>query len=248
VDQSNVSARLMIGERTFAPSWPFTVLAGVSIITCVALGRWQWDRGVDRRAQWAAFQAPGAALPADSRDLAALPRFQRVALTGRYDVDHQFVLDNRTRDGRAGFEILTPLELSDARRVLVNRGWIPFSGYRERMPNVRFDAGERVSVHGRLGALPSPGLPRGRVGPRADGEWPKLVSFPSLEQLAEVYGHELEPRVVLLDPDAAHGYRRDWRAPGIEPARHFSYAVQWWAFAALAVVLWITLSFKRRRE
>jgi surfeit locus 1 family protein len=236
------------GERTFAPSWAMTALAGLSVLACVSLGRWQWERGVDRRAQWAEFRTPGAPLPADSRDLAALPRFQRVALTGRYDVDHQFVLDNRTRDGRAGFEVLTPLELGDGRRVLVNRGWIPFSGYRERMPEVRLEARDRVNVRGRLGELPAPGLPRGRAGPSAEGSWPKLVSFPSVEQLAKVYGHELEPKVVLLDPDAPHGYRRDWRAPGIEPARHFSYAVQWWAFAALAVVLWITLGFKRQRE
>jgi surfeit locus 1 family protein len=88
-------------------------------------------------------------------------------------------------------------------------------------------------------------LSRGRAAPAPGDAWPKLVSFPTLEQLANAYGQALEPRIVLLDPASPHGYQRDWRAPGVEPARHFSYAVQWWAFATLAIALWVILSFRR---
>jgi surfeit locus 1 family protein len=214
----------------------------------LALGRWQWDRGLERRTQWAQFAGPEPALAADSRDLASLPRFRRVALTGRYDVERQFLLDNRTRDGRAGFEVLTPLELADGRIVLVNRGWLPFSGYRDRLPEVAFAPPTREMVTGRLSDLPVAGLARGRAAPPPDAKWPKLASFPTFEQLERAYGRPLEKRVVLLDEQAARGYRRDWRPPGIEPGRHFSYAVQWWSFAALAAGLWIALSFRRGSE
>jgi surfeit locus 1 family protein len=51
---------------------------------------------------------------------------------------------------------------------------------------------------------------------------------------------------VLLDGGAPHGYAREWRPPGIEPRRHYSYAVQWWSFAVLTAVLWIVLALRRR--
>jgi len=45
-------------------------------------------------------------------------------------------------------------------------------------------------------------------------------------------------QAMLLDPDAPFGYTRDWPLPGLSPLRHFSYAIQWWSFALLALVVW----------
>jgi len=239
---------LRIGKRVFAPSWLPAVVVVAAVAAFVALGRWQWDRGIERRAQWSGFSAPGPALAAGSRDLGALPRFQRVTLTGRYDAARQFVLDNRSRAGRPGYEVLTPFRLEDGRTVLVNRGWLPFSGYRDRLPDVGLESEPTITISGRLDALPVAGLAAGRAAPGAGDDWPKLVSFPTLEELAAALGRKLEPRVVLLDEEAAHGYTRDWRPPGIEPGRHFSYAVQWWSFAALAVVLWMVMSFRQEKR
>jgi surfeit locus 1 family protein len=235
-----------VGGRRPATSWPLTLLAAVAIVTFVALGRWQWHRGVERDAQWEAFAVAGEALPAGARDLAALPRFERVTLTGRYDPGHQFLLENRSRNGRPGYEVLTPFVLADGRAVLVNRGWLPFSGYRDRLPQIGFDAPPSVRITGRLDNLPAAGLDTGRAGPQPGSLWPKLASFPTLKELAGALGRKLEPRIVLLDDGAPYGYAREWRPPGIEPSRHYSYAVQWWSFAALTALLWSILTFRRK--
>ncbi len=48
---------------------------------------------------------------------------------------HQFLLDNMTHAGRAGYEVLTPLLLDDGRVLLVNRGWLPLpDGRRDELP------------------------------------------------------------------------------------------------------------------
>ncbi|MEZ5459042.1 MAG: SURF1 family cytochrome oxidase biogenesis protein [Steroidobacteraceae bacterium] len=64
------------------------------------------------REQFAAGQGPAQAL--DARSLSDLSRFARVSVQGRWDGQRQFLLDNRTRDGRAGYEVLTPLRAGRA--------------------------------------------------------------------------------------------------------------------------------------
>jgi surfeit locus 1 family protein len=102
-----------------------------------------------------------------------------------------------------------------------------------------------LPLTGRLGALPTPGLASGAQPPAMDGPWPRLTSFPALADLSAARGEKLLAPVLLLDADSGPGYLRSWQPPGISPQRNFSYAVQWWAFAALALGLYIGLNVKR---
>lgn len=241
--------RIPLGGRVFAPSWIMTVLTIAVCVLFISLGRWQWERGKLREAQWEEFERGSEqAIPLGSRSLDELSRFQRVQLTGQYDVEHQTLLDNRSHAGRPGYEVLTPLRLPDGRTVLINRGWVPFTGLREQLPDIAFEPHETVTVTGRVDHLPVVGIATGRVAPAPGSTWPKVASFPTFEQLESVYGQKLEPRIVLLDADQPHGYVREWRPPGMEPERHISYAIQWWSFAALAAILWVVLSMRKVRE
>jgi len=49
----------------------------------------------------------------------------------------------------------------------------------------------------------------------------------------------------LLDPQMPNGYVREWSPPGMAPERHFSYAIQWWGFAAVLLVLYFGLNFRK---
>jgi surfeit locus 1 family protein len=238
--------RIPLGSRVFAPSWTFTTL---TVMLCVAfffLGRWQWHRGDLRQTEYDRFAA-GAdhIVPLGSKGVDAVLRFQRVSLIGRLDADHQFLLDNRSYQGRPGYEVLTPLERPNGRVVLVDRGWVPFSGLRERLPGVALKPHGTVTVVGRMDSLPSPGLSSGRAPPSPQAPWPKVTAFPSMAQLSSALGVPLEPGIVLLDPQEEDGYVRDWHPPGMEPIRHWSYAVQWWSFGVVLLVLWGGLSLRK---
>ncbi len=100
---------------------------------------------------------------------------------------------------------------------------------------------------GRLGVLPVAGLAAGRQPPANEGPWPRLTSFPQHAELEASLGTSLLPPVLLLDPDSGAGYLREWRPPGLAPERHFGYAMQWWMFAAAALVLFVVLNRKRNR-
>jgi surfeit locus 1 family protein len=222
------------------------VLSFGVVAAFASLGRWQWDRGQARELQRQEFERGAEqALPLGSRGLPEIPRFRKVAVTGIYDVRHQFLLDNRVRSGRAGYEVLTPLVLADGRTLLVDRGWLPSSGYRDRLPDVGFSPAQPESLIARVDELPSRGLARGTAAPDPAGQWPKVTSFPTTAELGAALGRAVEPRLLLLDPDASHGYLRDWQPPGLTPARHWAYAVQWWALAAAVVFLWGLMSLKR---
>ena len=236
-------APLLSSGKRFAPTPGFTLAALVLVAVFVRLGIWQWQRGEERAAAATRFaRGADAVLELGSRDLAEAPLYQRVGVEGELDAAHQFLLDNRTFEGRAGYEVLTPLVRPAAPALLVNRGWVPFTGSRARLPEVTLTAGGPLHLTGRVGALPSPGLASGRAAPAGTGSWPKVTSYPDMAQLAAALGRPLSARVLLLDPAAPFGYVRAWQAPGLPPLRHFSYAIQWWAFALATLILWALLS------
>src|SRR6267378_246575 len=154
-----MSRGLRLGRSVFAPSAGFTVATLLLCALFIRLGVWQWHKGI-----------------------------QRVSVTGRLDGAHQFLLDNRTHGGRAGYEVLTPLRRAEAAVLLIDRGWVPFSGTRARLPDISLEAAAPVTLSGRIAQLPSPGLASGRAAPDARAAWPKLTSYPSVAELGAALG------------------------------------------------------------
>ncbi|HZC87586.1 MAG TPA: SURF1 family protein, partial [Steroidobacteraceae bacterium] len=188
------------GKR-FAPALGFTLVALVLAALFVRLGTWQWQRGEERAAAATRF-ARGAdtVLELGTRDPGDTPLYQRIGIEGELDATHQFLLDNRTFEGRAGYEVLTPLLRASAPALLVDRGWVPFTGSRARLPDVTVTAGGPLHLTGRVAVLPSPGLASGRAAPARTGPWPKVTSYPDMAQLAAALGQPLSSRILLLDP------------------------------------------------
>ena len=56
----------------------------------------------------------------------------------------------------------------------------------------------------------------------------------------------LLPLMLLLDPDDAHGFVRDWQAVyGVTPDKHRAYALQWFTLAAVLLLIYIGVNSKR---
>ena len=211
----------------------------------VVLGRWQWHRGEAKEAVWAEYERHAASVPLGSRGFDRVDRFAPIEISGTFEPDHQFLLDNISHAGQPGYEVLTSFLLSDGRRVLVNRGWVPFTGYRDRLPDVSMKAVAPSTISGRVDELPSGGLASGHAAPDNQAIWPRVTSFPTHDELQASLGKTLEPRILLLDPQVPDGYVREWSPPGMPPSRHFSYAIQWWGFAAVLHVLYFGLNVRK---
>lgn len=232
----------MLAGRRFAPAPHWTLLALAGMALFIVLGRWQLGRADEKRELVAAFEAGSRGAIELPAGLAPLDRYQRATVAGRYDPSRQFLLDNMTHDGVPGLHVLTPLVRDDGSVVVVDRGFLPSRGRRSDLPDIPVDDAPR-RVSGRMDFLPRPAVELA-AGP-AYG-WPRLVSFPRVEDLAAALGSPVHAQVLLLDAGEADGFLRDWRPPGMSPDRHIGYAVQWFGLAATVFATWFILSFRKK--
>jgi len=225
---------------SFRPrAWAFAA-AAAACAAGIALGHWQAGRAEEKRALGArleqAFKAPPLELPdgkIDPRDYV----MKHVAARGRFADEHTVYLDNKLRHGRPGYEVVTPLRL-DGIYVLVNRGWVEAGRTRAVLPRVPAPAGE-VRVEG-LGLARLPHALE--LGEAAPGKVRQNVDLPALEKET---GLRFQPIVIAQHSPAAAGLTREWPRPDAGIEKHESYALQWYSLAALAVVLFVALSFRR---
>src|SRR5476649_1873377 len=132
-----------------------TLLTLAAVLGFAELGRWQWHRAAQKSALLAQFEAGGlGSVDLAGRAVSELPRYAQVHAEGHYDGQHQFVLDNISHEAHPGYEVLTPLQTTDGRVLIVNRGRVPLGANRSQLPEVRLDQMAPLSVAGRLDDLP----------------------------------------------------------------------------------------------
>jgi len=240
---------LRIGSREFAPrAWAAALtVAGVGLF--VSLGSWQVGRAHEKQALVESFRrgASTSVELAPGIDFDTLPRYQHVRAAGQYEPGRQVLIDNMpSQAGKPGYRVLTPLRRAGTQRLLlVDRGWVPLGESRELLPEVQVATSERL-VAGRLDGLPAPGVRVGEAATPGDTRWPRVLNFPRQADLEQALGEPVEARILLLDPAEPDGYERAWRpAMQFGPERHYGYAVQWFAFALAALVIFISLSLRR---
>ncbi|MFT5445422.1 MAG: surfeit locus 1 family protein [Gammaproteobacteria bacterium] len=218
------------------------------------LGAWQLERADFKTQLSEQAQKNNArpALPADEiLQQAATDSeswyFRSVKVTGQFDPVHQYLLDNRTFDGRAGYHVLSIFRYG-AHQLLVNRGWTPVGADRRVLPDIRIDD-QPVGLTGRLAPIPGSGLLLGDAG-YGQATWPKVVQRAELDSVQAQLGITLLPVVLLLDPEHPACLNCRWvAARGISADRHRGYAVQWFSLAVtFLVLLGITCFYGNRRR
>jgi surfeit locus 1 family protein len=127
--------------------------------------------------------------------------------------------------------------------VLVNRGWIPAGPDGGPTPAPVPDGAVRVTGEAHIPAPPALVLHGGADAARGWGQrWPYFT--PAL--YAAAAGHPVQPVVILQDPREPGGFVRSWPREIPKEGMHIGYAIQWFAFALIATVLWLRLSLERR--
>ena len=217
---------------------PTIVAAAMGISLFCSLGVWQLHRAEQKRALHGQF-LEAAKLPPVSLDALpsdTSPLWRQVQLSGTF-LDSTILLDNRVRGGQQGYEVFTAFQPEHGPAVLVNRGWLPAGASRAAWPVVDTPTGHRM-IEGRLAPVPSTGI---RLGGATQFEvlaahrW--RAQHLDDEGLRAALALPLRTYTVLLAQEAPDGFARQWQLPEADDGKHTAYAVQWFAFAAIALGL-----------
>ncbi len=225
-----------------AERWLLGVLALLGAGLTGSLGLWQLDRAQQKLAlqaeQQAAERLPvlgNAELPARAEP-AGVRRLAR--LRGRWLPEQQFWLDNRPHERRNGTLLLTPLQLEGRPELIwVQRGWQERAPGLHQVPPWPATPGGVVEVLGQLRPQASQVKAFG-----AESTGPLRQNLHLSASTAQL-GRPVLPWVLWqTGPDCAP-LRCDWPAPDSGVHKHWGYAAQWFALAALILGLYVWFQF-----
>jgi surfeit locus 1 family protein len=228
---------------------PLTILIVLLVALFLRLGTWQLARRAERlaanaeiiaRTEQPPLAVTGELLNPDEANL------RRATVRGVYDYSQEMILRNRTWNDYPGVHVLVPLKISGSEAggpptaILVDRGWIPYeSAAPERRAEFHNAQGE-VEVHGILRQSQER---RGPVSPEDP--------IPSPEQRVDAWHRVDLPKIrqqlpyplqtLYLEEDVAPGetprlFPKPLPEISLDEGSHLLYALQWFSFAAIALI------------
>ena len=245
---------MKIAGRQFKPGRWSVALTAVGMTLFIALGLWQLERAILKESIEDRFQqrlaepyrtiTPGDIAGGDSGDI----EYRKLVLRGKYDNSRNLLIDNQVHRGQAGYHVLTPFELEDSDWiVLVNRGWAPWGESRDAPPSVTVP----VSEGGVAGIAYFPSESAFQMGAGGLSEaWPQpvqyqLIPYVDIDALQAGFEGRLLPLMLWLSPEQQGYYVRDWKPVWMRPEKSRAYAVQWFAFALVALVFFIVMNLRK---
>lgn len=236
-------------HRRFRPRLGPSLLTFLGLLLFTGLGWWQLQRAEEKRLLQAEYnrrlQDSPVRIEARLQPAEEL-RFHRVIAKGYYEPAYQVLLDNRVHQGRAGYQVVTPLRIAGGEvRVLINRGWIPLGEDRARLPQIPTPAGLQ-QVRG-VAVTP---LKRvfAFARPPSQGPWQPVWEYLDMERYAKAAPFAVQPVAVLLDPANAAGFVRVWERLDTGIATHQGYAFQWFALAGALFILYLITSTHKVKD
>lgn len=213
------------------------------------LGVWQLNRA-EEKAQLLEMQAERLERAALSGEwLVSEPgdwRYRKAELSGYYQEDRQWLLDNRTHQGHFGYEVISLFRLaSGAGSLLVNRGWIAASPRREILPEIPVPKGLQ-SLGGIVDRIERPRWVLRETPPEAG--WPKRIQYADLERMRADAAQEIAPWLVRLEEGQPGALISMPRISPMGPQTHRGYAMQWFGLALVLLVGTLIALVKTRKE
>ncbi len=226
---------------SFTSSWKMLVLAIVTMSLFIRLGFWQVHRAEEKRHLLTAYQMQMERAPLPFSE-EPVQQYQRISLEGYY-LPIVLLLDNQHHAHQFGYDVLSPLVLSNGKVVLIDRGWIAGDAGRLILP--RIDTPSLAQhIHG---DVYFPSAKQWLLGQSLDIKTKHLAVIETLDiaTVSQFLHKSVYPFIIRQSADDTNGYVRDWAIVSTPPGRHDAYALQWFMFAVVAGILYLTLNIKK---
>jgi surfeit locus 1 family protein len=242
--------RIRFQQFEFTPSVLMLFISAIFFCLFVLLGNWQLQRADQKREIEQRFQQrlsqPAEYLYLNEKVNDELI-YRRIQLKGKYDVDHILLLDNQMHQGNVGYHVLMPFMIDRQKlAVWVDRGWVAADYDRRVLPQIRPPkVDDRVE-----GVLTLPSTQGFRLGEvQMTTNWPQRIPYLNMPEINKALAFKLLPYVIWQDATMDDFYIREWKPVWSPPEKSEAYALQWFSFAVIVLLLLVVLNTKKiKRE
>lgn len=230
-------------KRHWRPDWRLWLFSICLFPLLLWLAFWQFDRAHEKEQQLARWEQLRQSGWQDAI-AAGLTPGQPVQIAGHYRPSRQWLLDNRTRSGRSGYEVLTVFQPDAGPSVLVNRGWLAAPLRRSQLPQIDTPTGH-VMITGRIATYPQPPV---LADTTVASGWPRRVQALQPAAVARTAPDAVTRLVRLQGSGQAGAFRADWKPDIMGPGTHYGYAIQWFLMATVLAGLCLIASFRKSED
>ncbi|WP_438951038.1 SURF1 family protein [Porticoccus sp.] len=218
-------------------NWKILLFAGIFFPITLSLAFWQLERADEKHALLDTYQQKKLAAPVSIAEAMEFPdqQYVRVHLNGEYDNRSVLLVDNQVRNGRPGYEVVTPFKASQGEWLLVNRGWLPGGLDRSVLPDVDAVSGN-VTLVGYLYRSPGKQLMLGEDIWK-EGAGPKIIQNAAPENVSDKLSIPFYDYTLRLDAGMPGALETGWQVVNVVPGMHTGYAVQWAALSMALLIL-----------
>lgn len=231
-------------DKSFIYSIAMDIVALLSLALFIKLGYWQIQRGNEKQAMIANFSEK-TRLPAISWDgKSNLPvQYQKIKVSGKF-LPKFFFLDNQFRDHKFGYNVIQPLVLNNGWIVLVDKGWFPVNS-RENFSPRKF---VKLTAHTGeiIGTSYYPSKKTLILGTPFEKITKKyiIVESPDPKLISKILHKSIYPFIIRESENFSDTLLKNWPLVSMQPSRHYAYALQWFCFALVVVIIYFVLKRK----
>lgn len=234
-------------QKRTIPFWG-TAFTLIGVIVLCFLGYWQvqrygWKQELLSKIN-AQYELDASNVPLELGDIENYGGLKRGYFVGRYHHTLSILLQPRTHNGIAGYDVLTPFTVGGPQgfAFLVNRGWVPHERERSKFFLMDMPMGD-IKITGMLRRPPRHNAFTPENDPER-GVWYRV----DINQIALYQKIALDSRVVFY-VDSEANRERDYPVSSSNSVmlsnNHIQYAIFWFAMAFFLAVIYFFRFFKK---
>lgn len=235
--------QIRLFNQIFILRWWLVLITLAAFLLLIKLAWWQWQRSAEKESQLQqiySWQQQGPlswsdAYQKSSTDIDGAP-LQGVA---HWLAPFVWLIDNQIWQGKAGYDVLVPVQLSPNTPVLlVNLGWVAAPAERSQLPQISVPAEFVLDgvLRTKVASL--------RLGQNLEdnGQWPMRLQTVEPQTLEAQLGQPLFNGVFYQQQTP---FIHHYKAVVLPPEKHRAYAVQWLLLAVAVLIVAMAASYQK---
>lgn len=226
-------------------------LALAGFIFFIALGLWQINRAEEKAAIQANYLERMDQEPVRVRSQAMLndlPLYTPIQLMADTQLDQSIMLDNQQYDKTVGVHVFSPITLANQSQkiILLNQGFLPYQPDRS-LDKTQLDHMKAIEdqdyIYGIKWTWPRLGINLSPAQDTVSGytRWSNLDAAAIAQSWNVTESAIIDNYTILLGSQHNNNLQRAYQPinPDFGPEKHYAYAIQWFSFALIIIILLI---------